>query len=74
MSMINNMEPKIPVRIYAPTIQHMLTDGWMAKYWLSRLAGVVEVLQGDRDQEGDDSDYDHTCTQLDNLSGDLQKD
>ena len=50
------MEPKIPVRIYAPTVQHMLTDGWMARYWLSRLAGVVEYLQVERDHEDDDGD------------------
>ena len=48
------VEPKIPVRIYAeylettllkvvqPTIQNMLVEGWMARYWLRRLAGVIE--------------------------------
>ena len=41
-----------------PTIQHMLTDGWMARYWLSRLAGVVEYLQVQRDHD-DDDDRDH---------------
>ena len=50
------MKAKIPVRIYAPTVQHMLTDGWMARYWLSRLAGVVEYLQVERDHEDDDGD------------------
>jgi len=34
----------------------MLTDGWMARYWLSRLAGVVEYLQVERDHEDDDGD------------------
>ena len=34
--------PQTPVFIYPPTIYQMHTTGWIANYWVARLAGVIE--------------------------------